>query len=66
MFVFKNKYYLIIESIKDIKLKNIKNNNKINIIYREKNKIIEEIEELKIYRKCVLKILNFLLLIIFI
>ncbi len=60
MFVFKNKYFLIIESIKDLKLKNIKNNNKINIIYRRKNKIIEEIEELKIYRKaCRLKNIKF-------
>ena len=39
MFVFKKKYFLIIENIKDIDLSNIKNNNKFIIIYRNKNKV---------------------------
>ena len=37
MFIIKNKYFLIIESIKDIDLKNIKKRNKFSIIYRNKN-----------------------------
>ena len=42
MFAFKNKYFLIIESIKDINLRNIKLINKYTIIYRNKG-IIENI-----------------------
>ena len=34
MFILKKKYFLIIESIKDINLKNIKKRNKFIIIYR--------------------------------
>ena len=34
MFVLKKKYFLIIESIKNIDLKNIKKRNKFTIIYR--------------------------------
>ena len=36
MFIFKNKYFFIIESIRDINLKNIKNSNKFCVIYRSK------------------------------
>ncbi|MBD1150186.1 thiamine phosphate synthase [Pelagibacterales bacterium SAG-MED29] len=50
MFVFKNKYFFIIESIRDIDLKNIKNSNKFSIIYRSKN-IAENIEKLMQFRK---------------
>ena len=39
MFILKKKYYLIIESIKDIDLKNIKKRNKFFIIYRNYTKI---------------------------
>ena len=39
MFIRKNKYFFIIESIKDIDLKNIKKRDKFSIIYRNKNKI---------------------------
>ena len=39
MFIYKNKYYLIIESIKDIDLRNIKQTNKFTIIYRNNKKI---------------------------
>ena len=50
MLVFKNKYFFIIESIRDIDLKNIKNSNKFCIIYRPKN-IAENIEKLMQFRK---------------
>ena len=50
MFLFKNKYFFIIESIRDIDLKNIKNSNKFCIIYRSKN-IAENIEKLMQFRK---------------
>ena len=50
MFILKKKYYLIIESIKDINLKNIKKRNKFVIIYRNKRKL-EEIEDLLKFRK---------------
>ena len=39
MFILKKKYFLIIENIKDIDLKNIKIRNKFSIIYRNKKKI---------------------------
>ena len=39
MFINKNKYFLLIETIKDIDLKNIKIRNKFSIIYRNKSKI---------------------------
>ncbi len=50
MFVFKNKYFFIIESIRDIQLKDIKNSNKFSIIYRSKN-IAENTEKLIKFRK---------------
>ena len=48
MFILKKKYFFIIESIKDIELKNIKNFGKFNIIYR--NKIPENINKLEKFR----------------
>ena len=48
MFILKKKYFFIIESIKDIELKNIKNFGKFSIIYR--NKIPENINKLKTFR----------------
>ncbi len=48
MFILKKKYFFIIESIKDINLKNIKNFGKFSIIYR--NKISENINKLRIFR----------------
>ena len=48
MFILKKKYFFIIESIKDIELKNIKNFGKFNIIYR--NKIPENINKLRTFR----------------
>ena len=50
MFTLKNKYFLIIESIKDLNLKNIKKRNKFNIIYRNK-KNNENIADLLIFRR---------------
>ena len=44
MFAFKNKYFFIIESIKDIDLRKIKKRNKFVIIYRyieKQDKIFE-------------------------
>ena len=46
----KKKYFLIIESIKDIQLSNIKKSYKINIIYRNKN-IKDNISEVSKFRK---------------
>ncbi len=50
MFILKKKYFLVIESIKDIKLSNIKKTNKINIIYRN-IKTKDKIPELAYFRK---------------
>ena len=59
MFAFKNKYFFIIESIRDIDLKNIKNSNKFSIIYRSKN-MAENIEKLIQFRKiCKTKSIDF-------
>ncbi len=49
MFIKKNKYYLIIESIKDLDLKNIKLKNKYAIIYRA-NKINDNFDLLNKFR----------------
>ncbi len=60
MFAFKKKYFLIIESIKDLELKNIKKNKKLIIIYRRNNKKIENLIELKKFRKnCYIKDFKF-------
>ena len=59
MFAIKNKYYLIIENIKDIELKNIKIRNKFSIIYRN-NKKIDNMNDLALFRKnCKLKAIKF-------
>ena len=59
MFILKKKYYLIIENIKDINLKNIKKRNKFVIIYRN-SKNIDKIENLLKFRKiCKLKSIEF-------
>tara|TARA_B100000530_G_scaffold70102_1_gene41325 strand:+ start:56 stop:631 length:576 start_codon:yes stop_codon:yes gene_type:complete len=51
MFTFKNKYFLIIENIRDIDLKNIKLINRYIIIYRNTNKI-DDIDNLLKFRRC--------------
>ena len=59
MFALKKKYYLIIQSIKDINLKNIKKRNKFIIVYRNLNNL-ENIEKLIRFRKtCKLKSVDF-------
>ena len=49
MFIYKKKYFFIIESIEDIDLKNIKNFGKYNIIYR--NNSPENIKVLRKFRR---------------
>ncbi len=59
MFAFKKKYFLIIESIKDLNLRNIKIHKKFNIIYRNFKKL-ENIDDIKKFRKqCKLKQIKF-------
>ena len=59
MFVFKKKYFLIIENINDINLSDIKRYNKFLIIYRN-NKNIINIEDLFNFRKkCRLRRIKF-------
>ena len=59
MFAYKNKYFLIIENIKDIDLRNIKLINKYIIIYRNKGKL-ENIDKLvRFRRRCKSKKIDF-------
>ena len=59
MIAFKKQYFFIIESTKDINLRNIKKYNKFVIIYRN-NKSPEQIEVLKRFRNhCRLKLIKF-------
>ena len=59
MFAFKKKYFLLIESIKDIDLENIKIRNKFYIIYRIRKKL-EKINKIQKFRKlCKLKAIKF-------
>ena len=59
MFIRKNKYFFIIESIKDIDLKNIKKRDKFSVIYRNKNNL-ENISDLLNFRRfCKLKSIKF-------
>ena len=59
MYAFKNKYFLIIQSIKDINLENIKKRNKFSIIYRYKNSIDNLPDLLNFRRFCKLKSIKF-------
>ncbi len=59
MFVIKNKYFLLIENIKDIDLKNIKIRNKFSIVYRGKSKINNINDLLSFRQKCKLKAIKF-------
>ena len=59
MFAFKKKYFLIIESIKDINLKNIKKLKKFSIIYRNSKKAEDKTEVLKFRRICKEKAIDF-------
>ena len=59
MFVFKKKYFLIIESIKDIDLRNINIFNKFSIIYRNENKITNINKLMEFRRYCKMKRVDF-------
>ena len=59
MFTHKKKYYLIIESIKDINLDNIKKSIKFSIIYRNLNTSECKKELLKFRKICKLKSIGF-------
>ena len=59
MFAKKKNYFLLIESIKDIDLKNIKIRNKFSIIYRNNNKIDNINELIKFRSKCKQKTIKF-------
>ena len=59
MFIVKKKYFLIIENIKDIDLKNIKIRNKFSIIYRNKKKIDKLSDLFNFRQKCKLKGIKF-------
>ena len=59
MFIRKNKYFLIIESIKDIDFKNIKKRNKFSIIYRNKNNLEKMSDLLNFRRFCRVKSIKF-------
>ncbi len=59
MFVIKNKYFLIIESIRDLDLRNIKKYNKFIIIYRN-NSNKERLDDILKFRKsCKNKLIKF-------
>ncbi len=59
MFTFKKKYFLIIENIKDIDLRNIKLINKYTIIYRNTDKIDNINNLIKFRRYCKAKKIDF-------
>ena len=59
MFILKNKYFLIIESIKNINLENIKIRNKFFIIYRCIKKVDNSDDLLRFRQKCKLKAIQF-------
>ena len=59
MFTIKKKYFLIIESIKDIDLKNIKKRGKFSIIYRNKNNLENIANLLNFRRVCRTKSIEF-------
>ena len=59
MFVLKKKYFLIIESIKDINLKKIKKRDKFYIIYRNKNNIDDFVDLFTFRKLCKLKSIKF-------
>ena len=59
MFIIKNKYFLIIENIKDINLKNIKIRNKFFIIYRNDKKIDDLSDLFRFRQVCKSKAIKF-------
>ena len=59
MFSFKKKYYLIIQSIKDIDLKKIKKRSKFIIIYRNQKNSEDKADLLLFRKKCKMKSIEF-------
>ena len=59
MFILKKKYFLIIENIKDINLKNIKKRNKFVIVYRNKENSVEKTQLLEFRKNCKSKSIKF-------
>ena len=59
MFVMKNKYFLIIESIKDIDLKKIKKRNKFSIVYRNHSNTELITNLIKFRKECKLRSIDF-------
>ena len=59
MFIIKKKYFLILESIKDLELKKIKKRNKFYIIYRNNKQTECKYDLLKFRRLCKLKSIKF-------
>ena len=59
MFAFKKKYFLIIETIKDIDLRKIKKRNKFIIIYRNQGKKENIVDLLNFRKKCKIKSIKF-------
>ena len=59
MFAFKKKYYLIIENIKNINLRNIKKPNKFVIIYRNHGRREDISDLIKFRKECKLKFVDF-------
>ena len=59
MFSLKKRYFLIIKSIKDINLKNIKRRNKFTIVYRNLNSTENKDHLIKFRKNCKLKSIDF-------
>ena len=59
MFIIKKKYFLILESIKDINLKNLKKRNKFYLIYRNNKKSDNLNDLLRFRRVCKSKAIKF-------
>tara|TARA_B100000242_G_scaffold293440_1_gene271569 strand:- start:1497 stop:2066 length:570 start_codon:yes stop_codon:yes gene_type:complete len=59
MFAYKKKYFLIIESIKDFNIRNIKKPNKFAIIYRNLKKKESLVELLRFKKNCFAKRIEF-------
>ncbi len=59
MFSFKQRYYFIIESIKDIDLKKIKKRKKFTIIYRNQNNTENKADLLLFRKRCKMKSIEF-------
>ena len=59
MFVLKSKYYFLIESTKDINLKNIKRPHKFSIIYRNFKNSEKKEDLIKFRKKCKAKAIKF-------